>query len=121
MNNDTFEPSVRYTNGLTLWFKSKHDVEVRDHRSIIIVSRWFVKENNCYRDRWKPFCETLYRHNSLHTIWDVMDLASKYGLDMYSSYDRVPKPIPAGILVRPAIYQYKRRKYGDIQTKDVRR
>lgn len=121
MNKVAFRPSVRYTNGLTLWFKNKHDVEVRDRNSIIIVSRWFVKENNFYRDRWKPFCEKLYRLNSLYTIWDVMNIASSYGLDMYSSYDHIPKPIPKDIIVRPSFYHYKRRKDGNIQTNKANR
>lgn len=115
MDKVAFRPSVRYTNGLTIWFKNKHDIEVRDRSSAVIISRCFIKENNCYRDRWKPFCEKLYRINSLKTIWDVMDIAASYGLDMYSSYDRIPKPIPEGTLVRPAVYQYKRRKYGHNQ------
>lgn len=111
--DNNFKPSVRYTNGLTLWFKNKREVEVRDGRSRVIISRYFIRQNS-YEKKWKPFCEKLYRLNSLHTIWDVMDLATKYELDMHSSYDRIPQPIPDDIWVRPAIYRYQRRNNGDI-------
>ena len=99
-----FTPSVRYTNGLRIYFKDKQTVQVSNGEIAIYISRWAIKQNGYYRNVWKPFCEKLRRSNRLETIWDVMDLAQSYELDMMSSRDGADK-LPDKIKEHPSHYK----------------
>lgn len=100
-----FQPSVRYINGLRIYFKSKHTVQVSTGDVAINITRWAIKRNGVYEDTWYPFCKKLCRTNGLNTIWDVMDIAQKYGLDMMSARNG-PDKLPDGIKVRPSKFDW---------------
>lgn len=108
-----FKPSVRYVNGLCIYFKDKHNVEVSKDGTTIIVTRWLCRKRGDYAKRWQPFVEKLYRTNGLNSIEDIQRLAWQYGLDVLAA--RKPTQIPRGIFVRKTRYDWRRPR-GDIQT-----
>lgn len=103
-----FVPSVRYINGLTIWFKSKHLIQVREGPNIVDFVRYANPGGGCYQSAWRPFCEKLYRLNSIKTIWDVTYIANNYDIDMFVPHSEIT-PIPQDIMVRPSIYKYQRK------------
>lgn len=97
-----FQPSVRYTNGLTIYFRDKHTIYVFSKSGDLVLQRWFDRKRGDYEKVWKPFCSVLYRNNNLDTIWKIMNLAQRYGIEMSSSLRKLE--IPEGIRVRPSRY-----------------
>lgn len=100
---DGHEPSVRFTNGLTLYFQYKDEILVWDSRSFIKVCRPFYPPKGYYTKNWKPLLERLYHNNNLETVRDVALLAGKYDADVYCPRSSPPE-IPQDILVRPSKY-----------------
>ena len=108
MKNSKFIPSVRYINGMRIYFKTKHTVQVTANGVTINIVRWDISARGTYKNIWYPFCEKLCKRNNLRTIWDIMDLAQSYDLTMVthrSGADSLPK----GIKVRPEKYSCLRR------------
>lgn len=103
-----FEPSVRYVNGLTIYFKDKDTVVAMDDKSTIICERWFDRALGSYAQRWKPFCEVLKTRNYLSTTRDVWNIAFKYEIGAMVS--RTRPTIPDKIKVRVAHFKAQRRK-----------
>lgn len=103
-----FRPSVRYVNGLVIYFKSKELVYVEKGKDMVCFMRWFCPKGQIYEKSWKPFCERLCRNNSISTIWQVIALANHYGIESYKPY--WPEEIPKKILVRPSVFKEKRNK-----------
>lgn len=108
MSKEPFRPSVRYVNGITIWFKDKLDIVVFDDSRAIKISRWASNQKGCYQNQWKPFCEKLYRLNSIKSLWEVTYIANNYDLDVYS-VSRSNQVIPDGIMVRPSKYLPQRK------------
>lgn len=79
-----FVPSVRIINGLEIYFVDKTCVQIKDGNNFVLFHRWFVKAQSYYKYFWKPFCDTLKHSKSLRTIWDAMDIANRYGIQMQS-------------------------------------
>lgn len=99
---ENFKPSVRYTNGVTIYFQTKSDILVWDNKTFIKISRYYFPPKNYYRACWKPFLEKLYRNNNLETVWDVASLANRYEAVVVCPRLPEPPPIPDDILVRPS-------------------
>lgn len=97
-----FVPSVRRTHGLVLYFKDKECVQASQDGATVIFHRWLVKRPNFYRKNWRPFCDRLKRSDELFTIWDVMDIASRFGISMQSPIH--PYEVPKGIYRHPSRY-----------------
>lgn len=101
---ENFKPSVRYTNGLTIYFRTKNDIMVWDDKLFIKISRYYFPPKNYYKTCWKPLLEKLYRNNSLETVWDIAKLANRYEAVVSRPRSPGPPPIPEDILVRPSKY-----------------
>lgn len=100
---DNHKPSVRYINGLTIYFIYKNEILVWDSKSYIKVCRPFYPPKGYYTHSWKPLLERLYHNNNLATARDVALLASKYDADVYCPRSDHP-PVPLEIWVRPSKY-----------------
>ena len=101
-----FIASVRYLNGLTLYFKDKQSVHVWDERgSYIIVRRMDRPKRGYYKLFWKPFIENLCRNNSFSSTIQVANLAVSYDLTVISPSSQLPPKIPDNILIRPSKFK----------------
>lgn len=99
---ENFKPSVRYTNGLTIYFRTKNDILIWDDKLFIKISRYYFPPKNYYQTCWKPLLERLYHNNNLETVWGVANLANRYEAVVTYPRMREPPPIPEDILVRPS-------------------
>lgn len=105
MVSRAFVPSVRYINGLRIYFKDKHTVQVSSDGVAINITRWAIKRKGVYEQTWYPFCKKLCRNNNLETIWDVMDIAQKYELDIMSVTGG-PDKLPDNVKIRPSKFDW---------------
>lgn len=99
---ENFKPSVRCTNGLTIYFRTKNDILVWDDKVFLKISRYYFAPKNYYKTCWKPLLERLYHNNNLETVWDLTKLANRYEAEVVYPRLDAPPPIPDGILVRPS-------------------
>lgn len=111
--NRAFKPSVRYVNGLCIYFRDKYNVEVSKDGQAIVVTRWLCRNRNDYAKRWQPFVEKLYRTNGLRNLIDIECLAWKYGLDVLVA--RKPTPAAKGVFIRKTKHDW-RKPNGSVQT-----
>lgn len=98
-----FVPSVRRTHGLVMYFKDKECVQVSSGEAVILFHRWLIRRNGFYAENWRPFCERLQKSNTIYSIFDVMDIAQKFDIQMQSALGDGYK-IPRGIWRRPSYY-----------------
>lgn len=98
-----FRQRVRRTHGLTIFWIDEETVQVSARNGAIVTfNRWFLPSSH-YK-MWKKFGDSLRRNNSLTEIWDVMDIARRYGIDMCSPTGR-GKKIPDDIEELPEIWE----------------
>lgn len=102
MNNIKFRPSVRYINGIQIYFKSKTVVQVTSRGYSVDIIRWDKPGGGRYAESWRPFCQKLYHMNSLENIYQIINLANRYELTTIVS--RHPVQPPPNIWVRPSKY-----------------
>lgn len=98
-----FEPSIRRTHGLVIYFRDKECVQVQAGEVYILFHRWLVKSSGFYTRCWGPFCRKLKRSNDLYSIWDIMDIAKDYDINMQTTAH--PSSIPKGIIKHPSVYR----------------
>lgn len=99
---DLFRQRVRRTNGLTIFWIDEETVQVstRDGATVVF-NRWFLPRSH-YK-LWKKFSDAIRRNNSLTEIWDVMDIARRYDIEMCSPIGRARK-VPDDIEEVPSIW-----------------
>lgn len=110
LKNNKFKPSVRYINGVTIYFKTKTIVQVTGNGMSVDVVRWDKVGGGTYSKAWAPFCEKLRRNNTIVNIYQIMALAGRYSLTMVKT--KHPEQPPDDIWVRPSKYIEQRRKNG---------
>lgn len=101
-NNDKFRPSARRINGLVIYFKDKICVQVSDEKMAINIHRWPPRGGGVYRRAWYPFCQWLKHNNSIDNIFQVMNMASSYGLMITKA--RHPEEPPQHLWEHPKHY-----------------
>ncbi len=100
-----FEPQVRYTNGLMIYFKDKHSVVVSKGTTCIIYHRWYERPRGSY-NRWFNFCRTLKRRNTMQDLQDVSMIANKYDIDHQTVTTTIKSLPPKGVKVLPEVHIY---------------
>lgn len=111
-SNSDWTPSVRYINGLTIFFKKKDTVYVTDGKISVIFERWFGMAKGYYSSSWKPFTTQLKVLDGLASIYQVISIANKYGVECISATRE--ETIPDGIKTHASRYNKaeRRKKYG---------
>lgn len=102
MKNSKFIPSVRYINGIEIYFKNKTVIQVTSDGYSVDIVRWDKPGGGRYTESWRPFCAKLCRLNSLENIYQIINLATRYGLMVFKA--RQPVEPPPGIWIRPSKY-----------------
>lgn len=108
LSKGDFEPSVRYINGLTIYFKDKYTIIAFDKDSSVTCQRWYDRPLGSYAKQWRPFCDELKTRNYLKSTRDIWNIAFKYEIGAMGSYQR--PTIPERIKVRATYYKANRRK-----------
>ena len=71
------QPSVRYINGLTIYFAEKQAIYVTDGKVSIVLERWF-ESNFAFERKWDLLNRVLKRHKSINTVYQVWNIAMRY-------------------------------------------
>lgn len=100
---DLFRQRVRRTNGLTIFWIDEETVQVSTRNgAVVMFNRWFLPSSH-YK-LWKKFSDAIRRNNSLTDIWQIMDIAQRYEIDMCSPVGKAKK-IPDDIEEVPSIWE----------------
>ena len=101
----SFKQGVRRLNGLTNFWVDKETTQISNNKgTTIIFQRWF--DCKSYRSKWKPFNEFLRRNNNIEDIWQIVEVANKYDIEM-TSPTRGAKEIPADIYEYPTRFIWR--------------
>ena len=116
VSKSRFKQSVRYINGLTIFFKSKETIYATDGKVSVIFERWFDKDSGFYRHNWFPFCDALRRNDGLESMYDLYRLASRYDISVVDHQKEII--VPAGIKVYPARCNRAKRRRKNAKAKN---
>lgn len=106
-----FEPQWRELNDLIIYFRDKHTVVVSQGTTCVMFHRWFERHLGDYEKKWNPFCRSLKCTNSLHTIWQIIQIAERYGVDHHTISTTIKTLPPKGIKKLPTIHKWKSKKW----------
>lgn len=82
---EVYEPRVRYTNGLTIYFSDKQTIYATDGKVSIVLERWF-EGNNFHKEHWKPMVEVLTKNKSITSVYKIWEIASRYDVCRRQSF-----------------------------------
>lgn len=86
------QPSVRYVNGLTIYFAEKKAIYVTDGKVAIVLERWFEEKFDFGR-KWDLLCRVLKRHKTVNSVYQVWNIAMRYEICPHMTF-RFPKIKP---------------------------
>lgn len=94
MTMKEFQPMVRYTGEMVVFFRDKHTVIVKQGSTMVVFHRWWERHNFDYTNSWKPFCRAL-RCNAQLDLGECRRLAMRYDVSMqaYSGGLSIPDNI----------------------------
>lgn len=108
MKNDKFRPSVRYINGIRIYFKHKTIIQVTQRGYSVSIIRWDKPGGGTYSKSWRPLCRILTQRNDLDSIYQICSLAEKHDLIVISC--RHPEDPTEDVWVRPSKYLWHKAK-----------
>ncbi len=101
-----FEPEIRKTNGMLIYFRDKHTTIVSQGYTCIAFHRWFDRPKGNY-PRWFNFCRVLKRRNTINDIYEVCKIANHYGIDCHHVTNSIKTLPPKGIKEIPSLYEWQ--------------
>lgn len=90
---DDYNPRVRYTNGLTIYFANKQAIYVTDGKVAIVVERWF-EGNNIFK-RWRNLAWT-FSYGNVKSIYHAWEIARHHEIQVHQAFHfpEIDKNIP---------------------------
>lgn len=98
-----FEPEIRKTNGMLIYFRDKHTTIVSQGYTCIAFHRWFDRKKGEYSN-WFNFCRVLKRRNTIKDIYEVCTIASHYRVGACHVTDTIKTIPPRGVKELPSDY-----------------
>lgn len=78
-----FVPSVRYAGAVTIFFRDKHTIIVKQGSTMLVFHRWWDRHRLDYTKSWKPFCRALREQSGLN-LERCRQLAVRYEISIQS-------------------------------------
>lgn len=92
---EEYQPRVRYTGNMTIFFRSKDTIFVTDGRVSVVFERWF-EGNDFYQNSWRPLVQALCRKKTISSVYEAWNIAERYDVARHQTFN-FPS-IPEGTL-----------------------
>lgn len=77
MRGEKFVPWVRYVNGIEIYQKTPHDIQIRQGKNTILVTNWKQPRGEEFAGGWGTIRRRLSSNRSLTSISQIINMANE--------------------------------------------